>query len=114
MIVWTQELSFLRLCPVPLGRELYTLYIMHIYINLWLCSLMTLSVIWLICGKDWFAGTLSHRDKNLFSHLDDHGSTETEHKAAAVHLLCRWHNCLLGLGLCLPHDSHVCSQNIMS
>lgn len=71
-------------------------------------------MIWLTWGKDWFAGTLIHRDKNHFIHLDDHGSIEAEHGAAAVHLLCRRHNCLLGLGLCLPHDSHICSPNIMS
>lgn len=74
----------------------------------------SLPVIWLTCGKDWFAGTLILRDKNHFIRLDDHGSTEVEHSAAAVHLLCRWHNCLPGLGLCLPHDSHVCSPKITS
>lgn len=26
----------------------------------------------------------------------------------------RWHNCLLGLELCLPHDSRICSPNVMS
>lgn len=60
MIVWIQELSSLRLCPIPLGRELYTLCTMNIYINLWLCSLTALS----ICDMTDLQEGLVGRDSN--------------------------------------------------